>query len=71
MAKKKTSRIKLSLPTKNQVKQIVKVALWAAASAVIARLIAEVADDPNLFGPLTPAVNIVLVTLKQFFTEGK
>lgn len=55
--------------TKEQGKKIVKVALYAGASAGISALIALIAANPLLFGVLTPVVNILLVTLKQAVTE--
>lgn len=49
--------------------KVVKAALYVGASALIAYLISAIAADPNLFGVLTPLINVVLVMLKQVFTE--
>lgn len=56
--------------TKDQWGKIAKAALYVGLSAIISYLISLIADNPNLLGPLTPIVNIVLVTLKQVFTKG-
>jgi len=61
--------MQLSKITKDQGVKILKTALYIAASAVISYLITVVTDQPELFGPLTPIVNIILVTLKQAFTK--
>lgn len=55
--------------SKDQAAKIGKAALYIGLSAVISYLITLIADQPELFGPLTPIVNIVLVTLKQVFTQ--
>lgn len=57
--------------TKEQGKKVVKVAVYAGLSAGIAALISLIASNPALFGPLTPIVNVLLVTLKQALTEDK
>lgn len=59
-----------SVITKDQWGKIAKAALYVGLSAIISYLISLIADNPNLLGPLTPIVNIVLVTLKQVFTKG-
>lgn len=56
--------------TKDQAKKIAKTALYLALSAVISYLITLTTQNPDLFGPLTVLVNLVLVFLKQVFTEG-
>lgn len=56
--------------TKDQWGKIAKAALYVGLSAIISYFISLIADNPNLLGPLTPIVNIVLVTLKQVFTKG-
>lgn len=63
--------MKVSTVTKDQWLKIFKAAAYIGISAVISYLITLLADQPELFGPLTPIVNIVLVTLKQVFTESK
>lgn len=55
--------------TKEQGLKIAKAALYVGVSAVISYLITLITDQPELFGPLTPIVNVVLVTLKQVFTD--
>lgn len=57
--------------TKDQAKKIAKTALYLALSAVISYLITLTTDNPDLFGPLTVVVNLVLVFLKQVFTDGQ
>jgi hypothetical protein len=54
---------------KTQAVKIGKAALYVGASAVISYLITLIANQPDLLGPLTPIVNVVLVTLKQVFTK--
>lgn len=69
----KTARRKdmqVSKITKQQAIKIVKTALYIGVSAVISYFITLTTEQPELFGPLTAIVNIVLVTIKQFFTEG-
>ena len=57
--------------TKEQFAKIVKVAFYAGLSAAIAAVIAAIASNPLLFGPLTPVINILLVTVKQAFTPAE
>lgn len=61
--------MKPSAISKDQWLKVGKAALYVGLSAVISYLITLIADQPELFGPLTPIVNIVLVTLKQIFTQ--
>lgn len=61
--------MQLSKINKDQASKIAKAALYVGASAVISYLITVLTDQPELFGPLTPLVNVVLVTLKQAFTK--
>lgn len=56
--------------TKDQAKKILKTALYIGASAIVSYLITLTTDNPDLFGPLTVVVNLVLVFLKQVFTEN-
>jgi fatty acid desaturase len=56
--------------TKDQAKKIAKTALYLAVSAVVSYLITLTTQNPELFGPLTVVVNLVLVFLKQVFTEA-
>lgn len=60
--------MELSLPTKSQLVSIVKVALYVGVSAIIDYLISL--SQGTQFGTLTPIINLVLVTLKQFVTKG-
>ena len=55
--------------SKEQIRKIVKVAVYAGVSAGISALIALIASNPVLFGVFTPIVNVCLVTLKQAFTD--
>lgn len=63
--------MKLSKITKDQALKIGKAALYLGISAALSALISALADDPDLFGPLTPIINIALVTLKQLFSGAK
>jgi len=54
---------------KAQTVKILKALGYVVASAVIGWLIAFTTDNPQLFGVYAPIVNVVLVTLKQLFTE--
>lgn len=53
---------------KPQLKKVGKAAAYIGISAAISAVIAAIASNPVLFGPLTPVVNVLLVTLKQVFT---
>lgn len=55
--------------TKEQIIHIAKVAGWVAVSTVIGGVIAIIADQPEIFGVLTPAVNVLLVTLQQIIKK--
>lgn len=57
--------------SKEQFITVVKVCGYVAVSAVISYLIAETTSKPELFGPLTPIINMVLVFVKQFVTAPK
>jgi len=61
----------LSKITKDQALKILKAAIYVGVSAIAAYLITVVTDQPELFGPLTPIINIILVTIKQAFTDTK
>ena len=56
--------------TKEQALKIVKAAGYVVVSALISAVIAAIAANPVLFGALTPVVNVLLVTLKQAFTDA-
>lgn len=62
--------MKPSKITKDQAKKIAKTAIYVGVSAVLAYLITLTTDQPDLFGPLTGLINIVLVAVKQIFTEA-
>jgi hypothetical protein len=66
----KVKNLAVSKITKEQAGKIVKAAVYVGASAVVAYLISVVTDNPDLFGALTPVVNVALVALKQVFTKG-
>ena len=56
--------------TKAQALKIGKAALYVGISAILAFLIAFVTDNPEMFGIYTPIINVVLVFLKQLFTDS-
>lgn len=61
--------MKPSKITKKQAVSIARAGLYVGVSAAIAKVTSDVANDPDLFGTLTPLVNVALVTLKQLFTK--
>lgn len=61
--------LKLSPMSRDQLMSLLHVVLWAAASAAVAALIAWMASNAALFGPLTPVINAALYAAKLFFTE--
>lgn len=61
--------LELSLPTKNQLVGLLKVAIYIGVSAAIDFLISETAGTQ--FGSLTPFINMALVAAKAFLTKGK
>lgn len=54
---------------KAQAVKIIKAAAYVTVSAVIAYFISLITEQPELFGVYTPIINIVLVTVKQLFTN--
>lgn len=56
--------------TKAQALKIGKAALYVGVSAILAFLIGLVTDNPEMFGIYTPIINVVLVFLKQLFTDS-
>ena len=56
--------------TKTQALKIGKAAFYVGISAILAFLIAFVTDNPEMFGIYTPIINVVLVFLKQLFTDS-
>lgn len=61
--------MKASKISKDQTIKIAKTAAYLAASTVIGYFISVLTEQPEIFGVYTPIVNIVLVTVKQVFTE--
>jgi len=59
----------LSPINKAQAGKILKTIGYVAASAVISYLLTLITDQPELFGVFTPLINVVLVALKQLFTD--
>ena len=55
--------------TKDQFLKIGKAALYVGISAILDFLIVTLAGRTDMFGPLTPLINVILVTLKQLFTS--
>ena len=60
---------KPSKVSKDQWVQVLKAGLYVGVSAVLAFFISVVTENPDLFGTLTPVVNVVLVTVKKVFSE--
>lgn len=54
---------------KAQTLKIVKTLAYVGISAVLGAAIAGVQGQPELFGVYAPLVNVILVTLRQLFTE--
>lgn len=50
---------------KTNVGKTIKVAVWLAVSAFVGQLVAATMNDPNLFGPVTGLVNVVLVFVQK------
>lgn len=63
--------MKISPVTVSQWKKVAKTLVYVALSSVVGGAIAIVQNQPEMFGLYAPIVNVVLVTLKQVFTEGK
>lgn len=61
--------MKLSALDKAQLLKIAKVAGYVALSTLIGGVLALIASNPVVFGVATPFVNILLVTIKQLFTD--
>ena len=57
--------------TKNQALKIVKTALYVGISALLGYLITYVQGNTAEFGIYGGIINIILVTLKQVFTEDQ
>ena len=54
---------------KAQALKILRATLYIAVSSALGFLTAVLADNPMLFGVFTPIINVILVTLRQVFTE--
>lgn len=61
--------MKLSPVTKAQWLKVAKTAAYVAVSAVLGYLITATTDNPELFGVVTPVINLVLVLIKQALTK--
>lgn len=55
--------------TKEQALKILKAAVYLAISTVIGFFITVLTEQPELLGVYTPIVNVILVTIKQIFTD--
>lgn len=62
--------MQLSAINKQQLLKIIKAALYVGISAAVSYLISGIADNPDLFGQLTPIINVILVVVKQAFTPN-
>jgi hypothetical protein len=60
--------MKPSAISKDQATKIAKAALYVGVSAILDYLISQTTDTQ--FGVLTPVINILLVTVKQVFTQA-
>ncbi|NQD39953.1 hypothetical protein [Glutamicibacter halophytocola] len=49
----------------------IKAGAYIAVSAVIAFLVSATTEDPQLFGPLTALVNLLLVFVKKTYFDDK
>lgn len=47
-----------------------RAAIYLGASVIISYFVSAVAQDPNLFGVLTPVINVVLVAAKNYFDKS-
>ena len=64
-------QLKPTALSKDQLFKVAKAALYLGVSAAIAHVISAIANDPGLFGQLTPVVNVILVAAKQLFTPAE
>ena len=60
--------MQLSLPTKAQLVNLVKVAVYVGLSASLDFLLSQTTGSQ--FGVFTPVINLVLVSLKALVTKG-
>lgn len=63
--------IKASKLDWNQVFKIIKAGAYVSLSAAISYFITVTSNNPELFGAFTIIINVILVTIKQIFTETK
>lgn len=61
--------LKITKLSKKQATDLIKVAAYLAASAVLTYLITLTTDNPEFIGPLTPLVNLALVAARDMVTE--
>jgi hypothetical protein len=47
-----------------------RAAIYLAISAAVAGVIADIENNPQLFGQLTPLINIALVAVKNFLSPS-
>lgn len=52
---------------KTNVGNTIKTALYIGGSAALGAVISAMANDPDLFGPLTAFINILAVWIKQTY----
>lgn len=66
--------MKLSTPTKDQLKKVLKASVYAFVSSFVATLLivpdVSQIDQRAVVSAVVAGVNSVLVLVKQFFTEG-
>lgn len=55
---------------KTTIGKTVQAALYLGASAIISFLITQTSGNPELFGTLTPVVNVVLVLVKNLLDKN-
>lgn len=55
---------------KENLKKVGKTALYLAVSAAIGGVLAETTQNPELFGVVTPIVNLLLVAVRQYVKEN-
>lgn len=55
---------------KTNVGKTVKTAAYIAASAVVSYIITAITNDPQLFGPITAVINVLLVLVKTTLDES-
>lgn len=61
--------ISLTPMSENQLKKTLNVALWLGGSVLVSWVLSRLSKHPGVFVSSAPLINLVGVTLKQFFTE--